>query len=143
MPVPRQALPFGDKPALDLSKPSPPQQAPAISGETLPLQVNLMAMALPFMKGQREALETKDAGTSAPLPKVPTMTLDAYASLCAELSAQPDRRIEVLRRYRIADDAALNALHASWQKQFADQPRMQTEWQSKYQAFRDWLAQNR
>lgn len=131
-PVRGEALPFGDKPSLDLSEPSPPQPKTGISGETLPLQVNLKAMALPFMQGKGEAQAA-----------APTMTLDAYASLCAELAAQPEKRGEVLVRYRVAEDAALNALHASWQKQFAAQPQMRAEWQSKYDAFRAWLMQRR
>ncbi len=138
MPIPRQALPFGDKPALDLSKPSPPRPMPEVQGDTLPLQVNMMEMALPFMKNQRGGSGTKTAP-----PNAPAMTLDAYASLCAELLAQPARRPDVLQRYQIADETALNELHAFWQKQFAKEPRLHAEWQSKCEAFRDWLTHKR
>ena len=83
------------------------------------------------------------SGTKTAPPNAPAMTLDAYASLCAELLAQPARRPDVLQRYQIADETALNELHAFWQKQFAKEPRLHAEWQSKCEAFRDWLTHKR
>lgn len=153
MPIPGRVLPFGDKPSLDLSKPSPPQPLPSTVGETLPFQMDLMAIAMPFIKraegGSAPAHEERApspaplASTPAPANVGPPMTLDAYASLCAELLAYPERRPDIRKRYRIPDEATLAAVHARWQAHFGEQPQVRAEWQAKCTAFRDWLTKNR
>lgn len=71
------------------------------------------------------------------------MTLDAYASLCAEMVVHPQHRADILRRYSIADEATLHALHGQWRERFSRDPALEAQWQTKYKTFRDWLAQRR
>lgn len=61
---------------------------------------------------------------TAPLPpsSLVPLTLEQYASLCAELSAAPTRRQEILFRYRVADEAALARLDAAWAGRLAASP---------------------
>lgn len=86
--------------------------------------------ALPFAHG---------APAAAPPPKVPQMTLQAYASLCAELSVTPEKSAEVLRRYGVHDEHARRALDEEWRARLAAHPPSNQEWQKLYTTYRDWL----
>ena len=166
--LPKRALPFGDKPSQALPPAPAPTSPPksGMSGQTLPAEVNLMALVTPFTKPSTPpvfspaptpppavsgdsapppALTTEAAspGVTAPGGTAPEMTVDAYASLCAEMAVFPQRRGDILRRYNIADDAALAVLRARWKERFGREPAMEMVWQEKYRTFRDWLAQNR
>jgi len=86
--------------------------------------------ALPFAHG---------APAAPPPPKVPQMTLQAYASLCAELSVTPEKSVEVLRRYGVHDEHARRALDEEWRARLAAHPPSNQEWQKLYTTYRDWL----
>ncbi|MDC0740948.1 hypothetical protein [Polyangium mundeleinium] len=126
-------LPFSDRPAPEfveaMQTPRAPAPRTAITDATLPLQMDLMAQAraaMPFLK------------PSAPV-EAPRLSLDAYASLCAELAVRPESRAKVFRRYGIRDDAAWRAVDQEWRVRFTERPEIQREWQGKYDRFREWL----
>jgi hypothetical protein len=132
-PAPEPSLPFSDRPASEfveaMQTPRAPAPRTAITDATLPLQMDLMAQAraaMPFLKPSATV-----AG--------PRLTLDAYASLCAELAVAPGNRAETFRRYGIRDDAAWRAVDQEWRVRFTERPEIQREWQEKYDRFREWL----
>lgn len=137
---PADPLPFGGAPSQEfmasLSAPASTAPHPAV-GETLPLGGNLLAFmrpALPF-----------DPGASAPAPggprasQWPPLTLDAYASLCAELAVFPANSLDILRKYGVADDTMKRGLDQQWRELFTTAPPLREEWQRKMTGFCDWL----
>ncbi|MDI3291758.1 hypothetical protein [Polyangium sp. 15x6] len=131
--TPKMPLPFSDRPAPEfveaMQTPRAPAPKTAITDATLPLQMDLMAQAraaMPFLKPSASV-------------EAPRLTLDAYASLCAELAVAPENRAEIFRRYGIRDDAAWRAVDEEWRGRFTKGPEIQREWQGKYDRFREWL----
>ena len=49
-----------------------------------------------------------------PLPPFPALTLDKYASLCAEIALAPDRRLVIGLKYGVPSPAVHDALDADW-----------------------------
>lgn len=87
---PAAALPFGPTAspafAAGMSAPRVPSPEPTVGGATLPLGVDLLGSLrkeLPFRKGA--------ATPAPPVAAWPQLTLDTYASLCAELAVFPER----------------------------------------------------
>ncbi|MRG93027.1 hypothetical protein [Polyangium spumosum] len=126
-------LPFSDRPAPGfveaLQAPRAPAPRTGITDATLPLQMDLMAQAraaMPFLE-------------PSSMVDGPRLTLDAYASLCAELAVAPENRAEIFRRYSIRGDAAWRAVDQEWRVRLTERPEIQREWQGKYDRFREWL----
>lgn len=130
--APAQPAPAPAQPAQALPAAAPAQAAPAQPAQALPA-------AAPAQPAPAPAF----AAVARPNSAAPEMTLDAYASLCAEMTVHPQHRADILRRYGIADDAALRVLHVRWRDRFVQDPATESQWQSKYKTFRDWLAQKR
>ncbi len=137
---PADPLPFGGAPSAEfvasLAAPASTTPHPEV-GETLPLGGNLLAFmrpALPF-----------DQGGSAPAPGAPgatqwpALTLDAYASLCAELAVFPLKFVDILRKYGVTDDAMKRGLDQHWRDLFTTAPPLHEEWQRKTAGFCEWL----
>jgi hypothetical protein len=139
---PSDPLPFGGKPTLDPVSSKPSGLPHPGSGSTLPLGLDLMAharKALPFagLPGV-----PSPATPAAPAEQAPPsrLSLQSYASLCAELAAYPANRAAILARYGIADEAAYRALDHEWQARIAD-PEVRSRWQQSYATYADWLRQ--
>lgn len=101
--------------------------------ETLPLGANVLSAILPTLPFNQPA---RASGIAVPLPD---LTLDAYASLCAELSVFPANAADILRKYGVADDRVKRGLDQRWQDLFTTAPPLRDEWQRKTTAFCDWL----
>jgi hypothetical protein len=132
------ALPFGNAPSArfvaEMSAPRPGAPEAKVGGETLPLGVDLlgaMRQELPFKKSA--------APSPAPVAAWPRLTLDTYASLCAELSVFPERGPDILKKYGIADEAGLRAVDREWAERLSTHPETQDLWQRKVGEFRAWL----
>lgn len=156
---PSAATPPGSQapaqPATVAARPAPAQPAPVDPGlaQTAPAQA-APAQTAPANPGLAQTAPAQPAPAhpapaqpGAPAartsPATPEMTLDAYASLCAEMVVHPQHRADILRRYSIADEATLHALHGQWRERFSRDPALEAQWQNKYKTFRDWLAQRR
>jgi len=133
-PVP---LPFSSKPSPEfVASFSAPRKAPAREpsaalDQTAPANaMSPIPVALPF-GGQ--------AAAPAPASASPRMTLQSYASLCAELSVTPEKSAEILRRYGIQDEAARRTLDQQWRARLQVHAPSQQEWQKLYTTYRDWL----
>ena len=137
---PADPLPFGITPSsefvasLAAVRPATPHSE---VGETLPLGANMLSAMLP-------ALPFNHAGTAPPpvagkFASAPQLTLDAYASLCAELSVFPARTIDILQKYGVVDDSMRRELDQRWRDLFTTAPPLRDEWQRKVTSFSDWL----
>src|SRR5262249_43092004 len=106
---------------------------------------------LPFEAPQREDLEppvseapvTAPVGATAPSgdalpfrpapPTAPALSLDEYASLCAELAAFPDAIEAIFGRYGLRSAQDRRAVDLSWQERLHQNPVEFTAWQALYQ----------
>jgi hypothetical protein len=123
------ALPFPGQ-----SKPSPTKNAegtpsPTKNAEgTQDVSAFLAGPALPF--AERESPEAKGALT---------LTIEQYASLCAELELRPDRAQESLARYRLSL-AAKASLDAAWRDRFARDRALYASFSHAFAAYKSWLT---
>lgn len=141
MPLPGgggKVLPFQSTPSAEflasLAAPRSPRPHDPTAGLTEPLGTLLLSdlkNTLPF--GKRKAQAAPDAVSW------PRLTLQQYASLCAELSVAAQDETEILRRYHITGVAARKAVDREWQDRLATHADTQAEWQRLYSEFRDWL----
>lgn len=138
--APAAALPFGQAPSAEfvseMSEPRAPVPATSVGGATLPLGVDLlgkMRNELPFAKA------ASVGPAAAPAAAWPRLTLDTYASLCAELSVFPERVPVILKKYGIADEAARRGVDREWAERLSTHPETQDLWQRKVGEFRAWL----
>lgn len=138
---PLAALPFGQAPSSEfvsqMSAPRVGTPEATVGGATLPLGIDLlgkMRKELPFLKAASSV-----PGPAATAAAWPRLTLDTYASLCAELSVFPERVSEILKKYGIADDAGRRGVDREWAERLSAHPETQDLWQRKVGEFRAWL----
>jgi hypothetical protein len=88
-----------------------------------------------------------DPGQSALTPALPfaggepDLTLNQYASLCAELGAGARERAEILQSYRLRDEPALERLHRVWTKKIEGEPGLREQLAELSNKYAAWLAQ--
>ncbi|MBW2524992.1 MAG: hypothetical protein JRI23_12480 [Deltaproteobacteria bacterium] len=129
--VPKEAsyLPFKDKggarpPKLAVKARNDP---PIGLGSTVVGEVvSPFAKALPF----EQATESVN---------VPQLTLEQYASFCAERNARPAEQEATLKKYGITDAKAENALDDQWQDAFEAKPNQRERWLQMVREFTAWL----
>ena len=104
-------------------------------GETAPLGDDSVAKAvaavLPFVP----------VG-AAPVP-FPRLSLEAYASVRAELSLWPERSAEILPRYHVMNEAAQTALEEHWQRELAASPEARATFEKDLASYTAWLRAQR
>lgn len=124
-------LPFSAAPSpsfvAEMSAPRPDVPEAKVGGATLPLGVDLLG-------AMRQELPFKKANAAAP-----RLTLDTYASLCAELSVFPEHAADILTKYGITDEAGRRTVDREWAERLSAHPTTQAEWQRKVTEFRAWL----
>lgn len=111
-----------------------PVMRPALGG-TLPVGDDSIAhtvAALPFA----------GAAAAAVVP-IPQLTVEAYASLCAELSVSPERAGEILLRYHVPSAASRQALDAQWQAWLAERPDLRAAFEEAQAIYARWLRAQR
>jgi hypothetical protein len=130
-------LPFKPRaPGTELAR---TMQVPTLNprqGETAPLGDDSIAKAvavLPF------------AGNTvgAALVLFPRLSLEAYASLRAELSLWPERSAEILPRYHVMNEAACRALDEHWQIELAASPEARATFDKLLADYMVWLRTRR
>ncbi|UQA58489.1 hypothetical protein [Polyangium aurulentum] len=114
--VDKPALPFGDEAA---KAKEPAQRTPfgVGLGETAPV-FRIDLKALPF---------AKSAPASPALPE-PKLTLEAYATMCAEIWLDPPRAMAIAARYGLTVETK-PAEDAAWQGRFAGNQALKTAWE--------------
>ena len=117
-------LPFAPAPNV-APAPQPPSAAgtarrPSAAGSgTLPLGADPMAearAALPFT-----------AAAPGDAVRFPSMPLETYAWLRAELAVAPERTTETLAKYKVEDEAVRRALDEDWGRRPAQYPDTRVE----------------
>lgn len=124
-------LPFGTTPSPEfLAAASAPKPTESSSlGATAPLGDDMFAAVratLPFV------------GASGPARK-PALSLEAYASLCAQLAVSPGSSAEILPRYGVHTDEMKRAVDAEWQARMSSHPATRAEWQRLCAVYESWL----
>jgi hypothetical protein len=76
-------------------------------------------------------------------PRPPELTVQQYASLCAELAVYPARADAIRLKYRVADAQTMAALEGVWRERFAKDPATRADWQKQAEQFQTWLRTQR
>jgi len=138
------ALPFAQGAA---ALPSPPATvAAAVPGVFSPLQVTQAALSgtsmnfvlsnapvLPFAPGTRPS----PPATPVPCAPVPSLTLQQYASLCAELAVFRERTEAIFQQYGLGNLRDRLTVDLWWQERLRRNPAENQGWQALYQR---WVA---
>ena len=74
-------------------------------------------------------------------PWSPELTLEQYASLCAELAMRPERAAEVLARYRQTAESRAR-LDQHYRARVEGSPEVRAAWERAYQAYYEWLKRS-
>lgn len=76
--------------------------------------------------------------------KESSLTLEQYASLCAELAVYPERKADILPRYGLDGDAGRQLEDAVWMRRLSiGGGKMSKQWQQLVIRYREWLVQQR
>jgi hypothetical protein len=73
----------------------------------------------------------------------PRLTLEQYASLCAELSVYPERLTDIRRRYHVMNTAAHRALDEHWRTALNESPAARAKFHVDLTRFTAWLRAKR
>ena len=73
----------------------------------------------------------------------PRLTIQQYASLCAELAVWPTRSGEILRQYRVVNETARRALTEHWEAELAKSLKARTTFEEALAVYTAWLRSQR
>ncbi len=121
----------------------PPDQIPPVTRAPKTLQVPVMrsGLAETVPVGDDSILKAVAAlpflgnTVGAGIVPFPRLTLEEYASLCAELEVKPERSPELLIKYHVLSNAGHRALDEHWRKHLADHPDRRAEFERALTAF--------
>jgi hypothetical protein len=122
----------------------PPARAPAALVQTADLDIHhIVSKLMPF--GAKPA-PTPEPARAAPAPPTGApdfreLTLEQYASLTAEIATTPERAAPTCARYGVPTEQAYRALHALWERRFAEDATLQERWVRLVGEYRAWLQQ--
>jgi hypothetical protein len=99
-------------------------------------------VVLPFRASPPEARAALEQGAQ-PSPAAPTspyarplcLTLEQYASLCAELAVFSAQRDEVFARYGLKHQAQRASIDALWKERLREDPALEREWERYYRQY--------
>jgi hypothetical protein len=149
VPPPEEALPFRPNPPdahAHTSAPMPASQAaPAEQPAETTLEGPTIAVepALPFNPpgASGQARMDKAPVADPPRPSAPSLTLERYASLCAELAVFPTNAESIFAKYGLAALRDRLTTDLVWQERLRQDPASYRQWQESYkQAHAYWLA---
>lgn len=104
-------------------------------GETAPLGDDSIANAV-------AALPFAGYAVGRGMVPFPQLSLEAYASLQAELSVWPEWSADILPRYRVMNEGAREALDEHWQMQLAASPEMRAQFEKAVGEYTAWLRKH-
>lgn len=85
-----------------------------------------------------------DGGQDAALPShLLELTIEQYASFCAERAAYPEHIAAVRARYHVADEPQQIALDALWHRRFGTDAKLEPRFNQHVHQMHDWLARQR
>jgi hypothetical protein len=104
------------------------------------LEIVQRGAALPF----RRPVETDGSGPAPARCEPPAMTLEQYASLCAELAVSPHQVEAIFDRHGLKDLKERLRVDLWWQTRLRRDPAEHQQWQALYQRFHAyWVAETR
>jgi hypothetical protein len=125
-----QALPFvspppneSNRPTAELS-PMAPVGPPATAGDDRSLEATTVVNEEPS-GSPIQALE---------------LTVEQYASLCAECVVYPDRAEEIQRRYHVPSEGARRVIDKHWKERFTADADLQRRFETSFASYRAWLT---
>ena len=143
--APGEELPFKPGVALlPLSAASPPR--PVGEATTEEVDSSLFRAALPFSRrevGPISAPSTTPSPSSGAARSAGPLTLEAHASLSAELHAHPHLTEQAYRRHGLAEPASRQPADAAMKAYLATRPDETARWRALYQAALERLRQGR
>lgn len=133
--IAEDSLPFGPTPSPAFVA---QMSAPAAQRDSWESSAVNETAAVPAIEGEGAPITLPFRRTDASL----AWTMEQLASICAELSVSPEKKDEILRRYKV-DEPAWQRLHAELQRRVADDPRERDHFQALLTEFRSWLLQHK
>lgn len=132
----KEIMPFEDDAPGDPVPSTPaPTNEPDQAGETAFVQA-LRDDELPgFVAGPASQAELPATGA-------PELSLEQYASLCAERSQPGADAADIMHRYGAVDSASAGALDGLWQGRFFQDRDLKTRFDQLVAHYRQWLSQN-
>jgi hypothetical protein len=144
-----KALPFDADPRLEAARrqASPPHQTPDPHlTQALPSKEEwaLVPEGMRHFTDLRGTQPTAEAprGPILPFQSPPPLTLEQYASLHVELSADPARAAVILSRYRL-DEEQRRRVEAYWHERINAEPKVRAAWEQACSTARAWLQKVR
>lgn len=127
-------------------------EAVDMSGGTVIAESPFAQKALPWEKGPSGGKgnappQTPPSSPGGPAPAdgqaatVEGMTVEQYASLCAEIAVKPTQSAEIEKRYRLSS-AARHKLDAAFRERFARDGALQSRFKQLAQQYRAWLEKS-
>ena len=86
------------------------------------------------------ALPLSETAQDAPSDSTPNLTLEQYASLCAELAVFPRHVEAVFQRYGLVSLKKRLTLDLAWRERLRRDATEYQEWQRLYQRYQDYWA---
>ncbi len=88
---------------------------------------------------ERDAFVSAILAKLPELPPFPALTLDQYASLCAEIALAPDRRLVIGLKYGVPNPAAHDALDADWRGRLTAEKTLALTFRVRLEEYIAWL----
>jgi hypothetical protein len=126
-------------------------RAPNASGvdETQELTVAAMLALRKSLPFDKLAPGEQAEGTVSPGPRPdrgadkPKLSLEQYASFCAEMEALPGEAARILRDYRIRNAAERTALSIDWGRELEAKPELRIRFEELRKSYTEWLRSQR
>ncbi|MEQ9318493.1 MAG: hypothetical protein RIF41_05010, partial [Polyangiaceae bacterium] len=143
-PLGDETLPFDGEPVASDDERAPDSDAPTLEAATQGSPIfdkglDGTAFLAPLDLGLDDDAPVVGPASVPPAPPLPTLTLDQFASLQAELAVHPERAGAVRARYHLADEASQRRLEEHWRDRFVASPVEQRAFAAKVAQFRRWL----
>jgi hypothetical protein len=110
-------LPFSPRAGEELARTMPVPVLDLRKGQTAALGDDSIEKPVP-------ALPFPESPVGEAVVPIPSLSLEQYASLCAEVAMQPKQSDEIMRRYNVVNKAVRRALDEHWEAQLASSPEM-------------------
>lgn len=83
--------------------------------------------------------DIKKAIAALPFPRIRSLTVQQYVSLCVDLEVWPAHANETRRRYGVRDEVAQRLLDAHWQEKLSRSAELRAERDAAEATYRSWL----
>jgi hypothetical protein len=114
---------------------------PALNLPALPFAPHAAAQPPPAaaMPAHEQVGETAFLAPIEGLDAIPNLTVEQYASLCAERALSPQHAPAIAQRYKVLSDQALQTLDAQWQQRLHSHGDLYRQFQHVYAQWEAWL----